>query len=84
MSPPRYSELLPWKETRRAAAVLRAARVESGMTQDEVAEALGPGWSQTKVGHAETAATRMRRSDALLLAELLGVDPAGLGLEGTG
>jgi transcriptional regulator with XRE-family HTH domain len=76
MSATRYPDFLPWAETRRIAAVLRAARVKSGMRQVDVAEKTG--WSKAKVGHAERAAVRMRAADALEFAKVLGVTLTGL------
>lgn len=80
MSETRYPGLLSWSETRRVAAVLRAARLaRPGFRQQDVAEALG--WGTGKVHMAEHAITRMSAADALAFAGAVGVAAEDLGLE---
>ena len=78
MSASRYAERLSWADTRRAAAVLKAAYSAGGRRQQDVAAALG--WSPGKLQTSVRATVRMLPEDALALAAALGVDPAELGL----
>jgi len=80
VSATRYAGHLTWAQTRRAAAVLRAAQQAPGRRREDVAAELG--WSTSKVHMAVNAITRMTPADALALAAALGADPAGLGLPG--
>ena len=80
MSATRYPGYLTWPDTRRAAAVLKAAHEASGRQQRDVAAELG--WSPAKVAQAENAIARMTPADALALAAVLGADLSGLGLAG--
>lgn len=79
MSETRYPGHLPWPATRKAAAVLKAARIASGKRQEDIAAVLG--WSRTRTGQAENAVTRLTPGEALEFAEVVGADPAELGLE---
>lgn len=79
MSETRYAGYLSWAATRRAAPVLRAARMASGKRQADVAAELG--WSVNKLYMAELAVIRMTPAGALMFAEAVGLDPSDLGLE---
>jgi transcriptional regulator with XRE-family HTH domain len=73
-----HASYLSWADTRRAAAVLRAAREAAGAGQRDVADQMG--WSQGKVSCLERAVTRMTPEDALAIAGVLGADLSGLGV----
>jgi transcriptional regulator with XRE-family HTH domain len=79
MSETRYPGHLTWADTRRVAAVLRAARKASEKRQEDVAAELG--WSRCKANQAENAVTRLTPADALAFAGAVGVSAAELGLE---
>jgi transcriptional regulator with XRE-family HTH domain len=70
--------LLPWAETKRVAAVLKAARKASGKRQPEVARALG--WSVAKVSQTENAVSRLSLAGARAFAEAVGAGEDELGL----
>ncbi len=82
MSATWHASYLSWADTRRAAAVLKAARVAAGTGQQDVADRLG--WSQGKVSCLERAVTRLTLADARALAKVLGADLSGLGLAALG
>lgn len=80
MSGPQYTgEHLPWPQARKVAAALLKARLDSKRWQQDVAAELG--WSPGRLHLKERGSSRMRTDEALALADVLGVDPAGLGLE---
>jgi len=78
VSATRYPGHLSWADTRRAAAVLKAAHEASTRSQRDIAAELG--WSPAKVAQAENAIARMTPADALALARAVGADLSGLGL----
>lgn len=69
---------LSWAETRRIAALFREAL--QGRKQKEVARL--PGWSESRLHEVLRAVRRMRPSDVLALAGVLGVDVNDLEFEG--
>lgn len=60
--------------------LLRDARKRSGMTQAQVAEAmgerLGDGWYQSTVGRVESGTRALNVVEALTLAKVVGIEPS--------
>lgn len=73
----------PTATARALAARLRAAREAAGLSGVQLASALGPGWSQSKVSKIETGGQIPAAAEVALWAKATGLDPAPLlGLRG--
>jgi hypothetical protein len=73
------AQFLSWRQSSRAAEILRQACSASGRTQRDIARECG--WNQSTLWHKITGESRLRAAEALRLAEVLHVSAAELGLE---
>lgn len=66
----------PTVRGRRLASDLRDLREQAGLTIEQAAAQLGPGWNRYKVGRIEAAKTKPTTKDVVAMIDLYGVDTA--------